>query len=160
MTPRLRWIFAIGGLLAANVVAMVVLAVVASDGGTQVIPSYYDKAAHYDDELDRARASRALGWHADAVMSGGAFGGAIEVIVRDAAGHAIDGAKVRVTGYQRAHAADQIDVTLSEVGEGRYRGQVRVHPGWHDLTMFAERGGARYVRNVAIEAREARPEVR
>ena len=51
MTPRLRWILAIAGLLGGNVIAMVILAVVANNGGTQVIPAYYDKAAHYDDEL-------------------------------------------------------------------------------------------------------------
>jgi nitrogen fixation protein FixH len=143
------WVLAIVGLLGANVVAMTVLAVTANNGGTQVIPAYYDKAAHYDDELDRAQASRALGWHAGAGMSGGA----IEVVVLDAAGAAIDGASVRVTGYQRAHAAELLDVTLAAVGGGHYRGQVRGRRGWHDLTVLAERAGARYTQHVAIEAR-------
>jgi nitrogen fixation protein FixH len=128
---------------------MAVLAVVASDGGTQVIPAYYDKATRYDDELDRARASRALGWHADAVMSSGA----IEVVVRDAAGAPIDGAKVRITGYQRAHAADPLDVALAAAGGGHYRGALRDRRGWHDLTVLAERAGARYLQHVTIEAR-------
>jgi nitrogen fixation protein FixH len=149
MTPRLTWALAIVGLLGANVVAMTILAVTANNGGTQVIPAYYDKAAHYDDELDRARASRALGWHADAVMSGGA----LEVVVVDAAGAAIDGALVRVTGYQRAHAEDPFDLTLVAAGAGHYRGQLRGRRGWHDLTVLADRAGARYAQHVAIEAR-------
>lgn len=149
MTPQLRWLFAIVGLLGVNVIAMVVLAVVANHGGAQVIPSYYDKAAHFDDEIDRARQSRALGWHADAAM----FGGTVEVVVVDAAGHAIDGASVRITGYQRAHAADLLDVVLAGVGGGRYRVEVHARRGWHDLTVLAERAGARYVQHVAIEAR-------
>lgn len=149
MTPRLRWLFAITGLLGVNVVAMVVLAMAANHGGAQVIPSYYDKAAHFDDEIDCARQSRALGWHAGVAM----LGGAIEVVVVDAAGHAIDGASVRITGYQRAHAADLLDVALSEVGGGRYRGALRARRGWHDLTVLAERAGARFLQHVAIEVR-------
>jgi nitrogen fixation protein FixH len=152
VTPRKAWVIAIVGLLGVNVLAMVILAVVATDGGTQVIPAYYDKAAHYDDEIDRARVSRALGWHAGVVMAGGA----IEVVLSDAASRAVDGATVRVTGYHRAHAADPFDVGLAPIGGGRYRGEVRDRPGWpglSDLTVLAERGGAHYLQHVAVEAR-------
>jgi hypothetical protein len=41
MTPRSKWLLAIAGLLVANVIAMVILAVVANVGGSRVIPSYY-----------------------------------------------------------------------------------------------------------------------
>lgn len=149
MRPHRTWGLAIAGLLGGNVIAMTVLAVTASNGGTQVIPAYYDKAAHYDDELDRARASRALGWHAHAVTSGGA----IEVVIVDAAGRPIDGAEVRVTGYQRAHADELLDVTLAAAGDGHYRGELCDRRGWHDLTVLAERAGARYAQHVAIEVR-------
>ena len=149
MTPRLSWICAIVGLLAANMVAMIILAVVANDGATQVIPAYYDKAAHYDDEMARSRASRALGWRAEVAM----IGGALDVTVSDAAGQAIDGAEVRITGYQRAHASDPLDVVLTTVGAGRYHAVVREHRGWHDLTVVADRGGAHYTQHVVVEAR-------
>lgn len=149
MTPRLRWILAIVGLLAANVVAMVVLAVVANNGHTQVIPAYYDRAAHYNDEIDRASASRALGWHAEVAIARGA----IDVTVSDAAGHAIDGARVRITGYQRAHAAEPLDLELATAGAGHYHGDLRERRGWHDLTVIAERGDARYLQRIAVEAR-------
>ena len=149
MTPRIRWIVAIAGLLFGNVVAMVILAVVANNGATQVIPSYYDKAAHYDDEIDRASASRALGWHTEVAIAGGA----IDVMVSDGAGQAIDGARVRITGYQRAHAVDGLDVELAMVGAGHYRGSVRERRGWHDLTIAADRGDAHYLQHVAVEVR-------
>jgi nitrogen fixation protein FixH len=149
MTARRTWIFAIVGLLGANVVAMTILAVVATNGGTQVIPAYYDKAAHYDDELDRAEVSRVLGWHADVVMAGGA----IDVVVSDAVGGPIDGASVRITGYQRAHASDELNVALHALGGGHYRGEFHERRGWHDLTVFAARASARYMQHVAIEAR-------
>lgn len=149
MTPGLRWLLAIGGLLAANVVAMVILAVVANNGGTQVIPAYYDKAVHYDDEIDRASASRALGWHAEVAIAAGS----IDVTVSDATGHAVEGAQVRVTGYQRAHAGEPVDVQLATVGGGHYRAGVHERLGWHDLTVVADRGGAHYLQRVAVEAR-------
>ena len=149
MTPGIKWLFAIGGLLAANVIAMVILAVVANDGGTQVIPAYYDRAAHYDDEIDRASASRALGWHAEVAIAAGS----IDVTVSDAGGHAVDGARVRVTGYQRAHAGEPVDVQLATVGAGHYRAGVRERRGWHDLTVVADRGASHYLQQVAVEAR-------
>jgi len=149
MSPRFAWILAISGLLVGNVVAMVILAVVANNGTTQVIPSYYDKAAHYDDELDRASASHALGWRTEVAMAGGT----IDVTVADAAGRAVDGARVRITGYQRAHAGEPLDVELTTVGAGRYRGAVRERRGWHDLTIVADRGAAHYLQRVVVEAR-------
>lgn len=149
MTPGMRWLFAIGGLLVGNAIAMVILAVVAGNGGTQVIPSYYDRAAHFDDEIARASASRALGWHAEVSIAAGA----IDVAMSDAAGHAVDGARVRVTGYQRAHAGEPVDVELAAVGVGRYRVGVHERRGWHDLTVVADRGDAHYQQRVAIEAR-------
>ena len=149
MTPAMRWWLVIGGLLVGNVIAMGVLAVVASDGRTQVIPAYYDRAVHFDDEIDRASASRALGWHAEVAMAAGA----IDVTMSDASGHAVDGARVRVTGYQRAHAGEPIDVELARVGGGHYRAVLRERRGWHDLTVVAERGDAHYQHRVAVEAR-------
>ncbi len=149
MTARRTWPLAIGGLLVGNVIATVVLAMVANDGGTQVIPAYYDRAAHYDDELARASASRALGWHAEVAIAAGA----IDVTVSDATGHAVDGARVRVTGYQRAHAGEPVDVDLARVGDGHYRAGVRERRGWHDLTVVADRGDAHYQQRVAVEAR-------
>lgn len=40
MTAGQKWLCAIGGLLAANVIAMVILAVVAHHGASRVIPAY------------------------------------------------------------------------------------------------------------------------
>ena len=149
MRPHVRWIVAIVGLLAANVAAMIILTVVANRGKSQVIPAYYDKAAHYDDELDRRAASAALGWRAEVAMAAGA----IDVTVSDAAGHAVDGAKVRVTGYQRAHADEPVDVVLLAAGAGHYRGGVRERRGWHDLVVVAEQGSARFTQHVVVEAK-------
>ncbi len=149
MTPRSAWILAIVGLLATNVVAMVIIAVAASCGSAQVIPDYYARAAHYDDELARSAASRALGWRVDLTMTPGA----IDAAVSDASGKPIGGAEVRITGYQRAHAAESLDVVLSAVTAGRYRGLVRQRRGWYDLIAAVDAGGAHYTQHIVVEAR-------
>jgi len=149
MTPRVTWILAIVGLLAANLIAMVVLAVVANRGGSQVVPAYYDKAVHFDDEIDRASASRMLGWRADVAIAASA----IDVVMRDATGAVIEGAQVRIQGYQRAHAGELLDVVLRSAGGGHYRADIRERRGWHDLTVVAALGGARFTQRVAVEAR-------
>jgi nitrogen fixation protein FixH len=149
MTAGRKWLLAIAGLLAANVVAMTCLAVAANRGGAQIIPDYYDKATHYDDELARSSASRALGWRLEVATQGGA----IDAAVSDAAGRPIDGARVRVTGYQRAHAAETVDVALAPSGPGRYRGALPGRRGWYDLVASVEVGGARYTERVVVEAR-------
>ena len=43
LSARTQWTIAIVGLLVANVVAMVVLAVTANVGASKVIPSYYQE---------------------------------------------------------------------------------------------------------------------
>ena len=149
MTARRTWTVAIVGLLGGNVIAMISLAVLATNGGTQVIPDYYEKGAHYDDEITRTAVSAELGWHASVAFTAGV----LEVLVWDAAGKTIDGAVVRVTGFQRAHAGDAVDLTLPMVGAGRYRGPAHERLGWHDLTVFAERGAAHYMQHVVVEAR-------
>lgn len=148
MTPAKKWILAISGLLAGNAIAMGVLAGLAG-GGAQVIPAYYERAAHFDDEIDRTTASRALGWRADVAIAAGA----IDATLRDAAGHPVDGARIRITGYQRAHVGEPIDLELAALGDGRYHADLAARRGRHDLTLAADRGDAHYQLRVAIEAR-------
>ena len=149
MTPRSTWLLAIVALLGANVVAMVVLAVIANNGTNQVIPDYYAKAAHYDDEMASSAASRALGWHVALAIADGK----IEADVINAAGEALRDATIRVTGYQRAHASDRLDVTLAMTSAGHYRGVTRVHRGWYDLIAVVDASGAHYTQHLAVESR-------
>ncbi len=145
----MKWTIAILGLLAGNVIAMVVLMAVAHSGASEVIPNYYDRAAHYDNEIDDAARSRTLGWHADVSLEGAV----IAVVVRDRAGLAVDGASVRVTGYSRAHG-QPIDAALVLVSDGAYRAVLRSPAvGVHDLTVVIERAGSRFTSPFSIEAR-------
>jgi nitrogen fixation protein FixH len=149
MTPRWNWLFAIAGLLAANVLAMVTLAVLANRGGAQVIPEYYAKATRYDDEMSRSAASRALGWRIEVALAGRT----VDAVVSDASGMPIDGALVRLTGYQRAHASDAVDVVLATTTGGHYRGAIPGRLGWYDLVASVETGAARFTQRVVVEAR-------
>jgi nitrogen fixation protein FixH len=149
MTARSMWILAIAGLLAANVVAMITLAVVANHGAAQVIPDYYARATRYDAELAQSSASRALGWRIDVV----AAGTTIDAVVSDASGKPLDGARVRLTGYQRAHASEVVDVTLAATASGRYRGVLPRRSGWYDLVASVDAGGAHYTQRMVVEAR-------
>ena len=149
MSPARAWLLAIGGLLGANVLAMVVLATAASTRRAEVIPDYYERAVRYDDALAEAARSRALGWSA-AVAFGPA---ALEVVVRDARGDALDGARVLVSGYHRARPAAAFARELDGDGDGRYRaafpGRAR---GWYDLEVVVEHAGARFLAPASVEA--------
>jgi len=149
MSAKLRWVIAIVGLLGVNVVATVVLAVAANDGETQIIPAYYEKAAHYDDMIDQARTNRALGWHAAVAFARDS----VDVVVSDAHGAALDGAHVMVVGYQRAHAARELAIDLAAVGGGRYHAATHQMTGMHDLTIDVVRDGAHFTQRAAVEVR-------
>jgi nitrogen fixation protein FixH len=149
MTARWKWLLAIAGLLAANVVAMVTLAVAANHGGAQIVPDYYAKATHYDDELDRSSRSRALGWRVELAVAGDV----IDATVVDASGAPISGAAVHVNGYQRAHAAEAVDIALAATSAGHYRGAMPGRRGWYDLVARVDARAAQYTQRIVVEAR-------
>jgi nitrogen fixation protein FixH len=144
----MKWIVGIVGLLAANVIAMVILAVTANAGKAQVIPAYYEQAVRYDDVLAETANSRALGWRVDASI----VAGSLDVIVRDANGAAITGATAKVSGYLRTHADAPFEIALA--GADRYRAALPTSAtGWYDLVIIVERGRDRFTRRLSIEAR-------
>lgn len=133
MSPGTKWILVIIGLLAGNMVAMGVLIAASHDGASQVIPSYYEKAIHYDDQIDQAREDDKLGWPVAATVDHGAL-----VITGAPAG-----AAVSITGYPRAHADRRFALTGTRVTSPAH--------GWLDLTITVTRGADRFVRRQAIE---------
>ncbi len=147
MSAATKWILAIVGLLVGNIVAMVILATVASATSPGIVPDYYERAAHYDDAIDQAARNRELGWSAGAALSRDR----IEVTVRDANAKPLDGAIVRVSGYARAHAERPIEVALVAVGQGTYRAAPPAPAvGIHDLTITVERGTDRFTMPVTV----------
>ncbi len=149
MTPARRWVLAIVVLLGGNLVAMVVLATVATVGHSEVIPDYYQQASHHDDTVAEATASRALGWRVDATL----IDGELVITARDDSGAPLSEAQVRVTGYARARAQDRLDVVLVAAGAGAYHGRGDRTLGLHDLVIAVDRAGQRYVRRLLVDAR-------
>lgn len=143
-----KWVVAIVGLLSVNVIATVFLAVTAARGGSEVIPDYYETGVHYDTAIDRATASRALGWRASAKVSGGQ----LVIDVRDATGAPLEGARVAAAGYQRAYSTERLAVALVPAGDV-YRGAFPTRAGVQDLTITVERGRDHFEQAVAIVAR-------
>jgi nitrogen fixation protein FixH len=150
MSASTKWIIAIVGLLAGNVAAMIILATIATATTPGIVPDYYERAAHYDDAIDEAARSRALGWTIEVAL----VDGAVEVTTRDATATPVDGATVRVAGYPRAHATRRFDLTLVAIGHGRYRGVVpAAAAGVHDLTVRVERRAEVFSTQATVEAR-------
>ena len=147
MTPKLRWVVAIVGLLAANVVAMGVLATSAHSSRAQVIPDYYERALDHDRVLSEAARSSRLGWRVEVELSRAA----IVVEVRDSQGAPVTG-RVTVTGYPRAHAVRVFDVALHAIGPGRYRAARDTERGWHDLMIEIDTPDVRDTQHVSAEA--------
>jgi nitrogen fixation protein FixH len=133
VNPATRWILAIVGLLAANVIAQGVLIAASHSGASQVIPSYYDKAVHYDDQIDQARRNTELGWPVVATADHGTI----------AITGAPAGATVSVTGYPRAHADRPFALTGARVASPAH--------GWLDLTITVDRNGDHFVQHQALE---------
>ena len=133
MSPTTKWIVAIVGLLGGNMIAMGVLIAASHDGGSQVIPAYYDKAVHYDDQIDQAARNARLGWPISASIDRDAL-----VITGAPAG-----AEIHVTGYARAHA----DRVFALAGP---RAPLPAH-GVLDLTITVDRGGDHFVQHQALE---------
>ena len=134
MNPTTKWILAIVGLLAGNMVAMGVLIAASHDGGSQVIPQYYEKAVHYDDQIDQAKRNAKLGWTIAAEAQGDAL------VITGAPADAT----VHVTGYPRAHA----DRTFALAGT---RAPLPAH-GILDLTIAVDRGADHFVQRQMLEA--------
>jgi len=127
MSAGTRWIVAIIGLLAVNLVAMGVLMGAARSGPPQVIPDYYDKAVHYDNAIDQAARNRSLGWR---VTPRWVSEFVADVVDRD--GKPLVGATVVVA--KRPRTANQ-------------------NRGLYDLTITVTRGRDVFVETVVAEAR-------
>jgi nitrogen fixation protein FixH len=151
MNPGLRWILIVIGLLAGNVVAVVILMVAAGPAsGDRVLPAYYEHAVNHDAVIAEDRASAQLGWSVDAAIAGDA----IEVRLKDATGTPLRGARLAVSGAHRAHAGSPVGLALVETGPGVYRaGNPRARAGWWDLTVRSSRDHADHVARLVVEAR-------
>ncbi len=171
MSPAVRWISIVVGLLVGNAIAVFVLIGAAGgDTSRRVLPDYYGRAAHWDDRMAEAAASARLGWRGDLVadgrtleltLRGGDAAGAPAAGAPDAgaptagaptAGAPIVGATVTVRGTPRGRADEVREVALVEVAPGVYRGRwPGGRGGLHTLELIATRGADRWVADRVTE---------
>lgn len=146
MTDATRWTLAIVGILGAAVTSAVTLAVVSQMGGkSKVIPDYYERATHYDTNIDEANAARALGWHTTVKLAGGQ----LRACMTDATGAPLDVA-VTVIGQHRASPEQNIERVLEPQGAGCYQVAFADKVGWYDVVLRANRGADKYMASAAV----------
>jgi nitrogen fixation protein FixH len=137
-----------------------VLKIAGSDPSFAVERDYYRKGIGFDQQVERDRASRALGWTiAPVVASRGAEGGAtLAVRLADRAGAPIGDARVVVQAFAVARSADVRIDTLVATGEGRYAARApRAPAGLWELRFDVARGDERFASVARVEVPPATP---
>ncbi len=106
---------AVATILATTVaVNFGVLYVADHDPSFVIEKDYYQKAVHYDEEIDQELRNQQLGWNlSSSVAPIGSTGSDVNVRLTDAGGRPLTGATVRVSALFNARAADVLDATLS-----------------------------------------------
>lgn len=120
------------------------------------VRSAYEASQRFNAELEAARRQDALGWQVTVTPARPAAGTTVEISVRDAAGHPVDGLSARLA-YQRP-TDDHLDQRLRpvEVRPGVFRGAApALAPGQWDLVLDIDRDHARVFRSrqrIIVEA--------
>lgn len=116
------WPWFVVGLLGINVCVVLVTVYLAThDRGFAVVPDYYQKAIHWDDEVARRNAQERLGWTA-AVHPGVELDGrrCVEIDLSDREGRPLAGARVGLTMFHNAAPGEAVEASLKELSPGRY----------------------------------------
>ncbi|MEO7966127.1 MAG: FixH family protein [Gemmatimonadaceae bacterium] len=144
MKPGLRWPVGIVAVLLLSSAGQIWFATVASrDKSFAVEGDYYDKAAHWNDELAQRRENTRLGWRVEPTLQLGTGNGdgTLTIALRDSSGIPISGATVTVLAMHNARANRQLFATLTDLGAGEYRAAVRAQrPGEWELRFTITHG--------------------
>lgn len=155
---RSPWPYAIVGLLAAHVGAMMLAVQVAGgSSGHAILPEYYDRASTWDEGRAAAARSAALGWTLavipavlgeGATLGDGAGRRRVSLVLRDTAGDPVSGAAVHVRVYH--HSVGERCEPVAAVADG----------GGYVVLLPMDRAGAYEVETVAtldgLEFRDTR----
>jgi len=120
---RSPWPYAIVGLLAAHVSAMMFAVQIAGgSSGHAILPEYYDRASTWDEVRAAAARSAALGWTLDvtpASLGDGTGQRRVSLVLRDAAGDPVAGAAVQVRVYHHS-VGERQTAAASALPDGGY----------------------------------------
>jgi nitrogen fixation protein FixH len=131
-----------GIVIGVNVVMMKLA--IATLPGTEV-DSAYSASLGYEKEIVSARDQNARRWQVDAHIERDPDGAAVlQVNARDHAGRPVPGLSFRSRLERPADKRADLEVALTEVGIGNYRGTAgAVAPGQWDLVLEGAAGGER-----------------
>jgi nitrogen fixation protein FixH len=151
MAPKQGWYWPLllglgmSGIVGVNVWMLVVAS--GDANGSVVEPDYYRKAVAWDSTMAVRAASDRLLWRAEVSLTG-ASGAAstLEIQLADSTGAGVAGAQVAATLIHNADAARHVEVTLRDLGDGRYAGEpVITHGGLWEVRITAVRGAEHFV---------------
>lgn len=123
-----------------------------SDRSFAVEPDYYQKALRWDAQVQQREQTLALGW--DVRLDPGAQGAAgrhVQISIRDRDGRPVEGARVRVTAFPAARAADRFGAEFDPSEPGVYRADMDLaQPGLWEFDVLATRGGDQYTNRLRV----------
>lgn len=139
----------LGGLLGAQ---LIVLTRVLHDPSFALEPDYYQKAVSWDEERARERQSRALGFQATASVRAAASGATLLLWLVNAQGEPVTGARLNVTAFHNARAAEVFTLSAREVSPGEYVAELgSSRPGAWELRVTARRAEEYFERTLRVE---------
>ncbi len=120
---------------------------VSTFGGVETESSYKAGLAFRSEE-DAAARQGALDWAVNvAIAPSDTADRRLTVEVKDAAGRPITGLEVRAEFSHPTDARQDAELVLTELGQGRYAGEVEAHRGQWDLVLDLTQGGQRQFRS-------------
>ncbi len=153
------WLLTLALLFTVSANVVMLFAANSDRNGSVVEPDYYRKAVAWDSTMARRAASDRLGWRAVATVersvAGAASEGEVVVRITDAAGAAVQGAKVTATLIHNLDAGRPTLLRFRESPGRGYAARTRIaHPGRWEVRIEAERDGAQFLATEIVDARE------
>jgi len=141
------WPIALVAVLVMTVAANALLLWAANDEQSLAFePDYYRKALAWDSTAAAAARSATLGWHvAGTIDPGDGRTGVLRLLLTDAGGSPVSGARVTVTATPIAHASRITSLVLGEQA-GAYQADLPlVYLGLYEIRIEAVRDGNRFL---------------
>lgn len=130
---------------------LAMLTVAFADPGFSTPKDYYERAVHFDDDRAQEELNQVLGWRIQ-VSSAVASDLLLALVIDDAAGAPLVGAKVHVEAYPVARAQQTFEVTATERQPGHYQVNVSAtRRGLWDLRVHVLHAGQAYDRVIRHE---------
>lgn len=147
-----KWPLIIVSLLVVHVVAMIVVAAIAtSDRSFAVVPNYYQEAIHWDQTKALKEASAKLGWKAEIIVSATEDAKRDRLValrVTDATGQPVNIEKAQLKYFHFSHAKDANSVTLA-ARDGKIEGTIPLrYEGFYEFNLMVSAGESVFVDKV------------